>query len=149
MPKSQVATIVWTEQSRQNAISIKSYLNSNFSPKEVDHFYAIIKSFEIAVCAFPRLYPLSPSSKKIRRAVLSKVLSAYYRINGNQIEVIALLDNRSDSSQLFWIFFKLKKTLYKWLPYFIQAEIAKYEKNAMRNKSINHMQVVGCTLVIL
>ena len=100
MPKSKVASIVWTEQCKQNAISIKGYLNLNFSSKEVDHFYAIIKSFEIVVCAFPRLYPVSKSSKNIRRAVLSKVLSAYYRINGNQIEVIALLDNRSARSQM-------------------------------------------------
>lgn len=101
MPKSKVASIVWTEQSKQNAISIKSYLNSNFSSREVEHFYATIKSFEIAVCAFPGLYPLSKSSKDIRRAVLSKVLSAYYRIDGDQIVVIALLDNRRDSSKGF------------------------------------------------
>ena len=101
MPKPKVASILWTERSLQNAISIKEYLILNFSTKEVDRFYSILQSFEIAVCAFPELYPQSLILKNIRRAVLSKVLSAYYRVNKGKIEVIALLDNRCDISQ--WI----------------------------------------------
>lgn len=96
MPKSKVASILWTERSLQNAISIKEYLSMHFSDKEVDHFYANLQSFEIAVCAFPELYPQSFIQKNIRRAVLSKVLSAYYRVHKGKIEVIALLDNRCD-----------------------------------------------------
>ena len=98
MPKSKVASIIWTERSLQNAISIKSYLISNFSSKEVDHFNAILQAFEIAVCAFPDLYPQSLIKRNIRRAVLSKVLSAFYRVRKDQVEVIALLDNRCDIS---------------------------------------------------
>jgi len=99
MPKRKVASILWTERSLQNAISIKEYLISSFSKKEVDSFYAVLQSFEIAVCTFPELYPESSVRKNIRRAVLSKVLSAYYRVNNGKIEVIALLDNRCDVSQ--------------------------------------------------
>lgn len=101
MPKSKVATIVWTERSLQNAISIKEYLSTHFSVKEIDQFYTILQNFEIAVCAFPELYPQSLIKKNIRRAVLSKVLSAYYRVHKGKIEVIALLDNRCDISN--WI----------------------------------------------
>jgi hypothetical protein len=82
----------------QNAIFIKEYLISNFSLKEVDHFYAILQSFEIAVCAFPELYPQSSVRKDVRRAVLNKVLSAHYRVRKGKIEVIALQDNRCDIS---------------------------------------------------
>lgn len=99
MLKPKLASILWTKRSLQNTISIKEYLISNFSSKEVDHFYAILQSFEIAVCAFPELYPQSSIQKDIRRAVLSKVLSAYYRVHKGKIEVIALSDNRCDISQ--------------------------------------------------
>lgn len=99
MPKPRVASILWTERSLQNAISIKEYLISNFSSKEVDHFQAILQSFEIAVCIFPELYPQSSVRENVRRAVLSKVLSVYYRVRKGKIEVIALLDNRCDSSK--------------------------------------------------
>ena len=96
MPKSSVTSIVWTERSLQNAISIKEYLVSEFSAKEIDGFYSLLESFEIAVCAFPELYPESEVKKRVRRAVLSKVLSVFYRVKKNKIEVLAILDNRCD-----------------------------------------------------
>jgi len=99
MPKPKITSIYWTERSLQNAISIKNYLLTNFSDKEVEHFYSLLQSFEIAVCAFPKLYPQSSVKNNIRRAVLSKVLSAYYRVHKSKIEVVAILDNRCDISK--------------------------------------------------
>ena len=96
MPRHKVASIVWTDRSLQNAISIKEYLEHNFSAKEIVNFYSLIEAFEIAVCAYPELYPQSGIKKNIRRAALTKVLSAYYRIKKGKIEVLALLDNRCD-----------------------------------------------------
>ncbi len=101
MPKANIASIYWTERSLQNAVSIRNYLLSSFSTREVNHFYALLQSFEIAVCTFPKLYPQSLVKKNIRRAVLSKVLSVYYRVNRGRIEVLAILDNRCEISQ--WI----------------------------------------------
>ena len=101
MLKPKVMSIVWTHRALKNAISIKGYLLAHFSDKEVDSFYAILKSFEIAVCAFPSLYPYSAVKKSLRRAVLSNVLSVYYRVNKEKIEVIAILDNRCDAEK--WI----------------------------------------------
>ena len=74
---------------------------AHFSDKEVDKFYAILKSFEIAACAFPNLYPYSAIKKNLRRAVLTNVLSVYYRVRKGKIEVIAILDNRCDAEK--WI----------------------------------------------
>ena len=96
MAKQKVASIVWTERSLLNAILVKEYLSSNFSRKEIDNFFSLLEAFEISVCAFPELYPPSGIKKNIRRVVLSKVLSAYYRIHKGQVEVLALLDNRCD-----------------------------------------------------
>lgn len=90
--------VFWTERALQNAVSIKVYLSSNFSSREVENFFSILQTFEIAVGAFPKLYPISTLKKNIRRAVLSQVLSAYYRVQKGRIEIIALLDNRSDIS---------------------------------------------------
>lgn len=96
MPSSKVVSIVWTTRSLRNAISIKEYLATHFSSKEIETFYGLLQTFEIAVCTFPQLYPLSGIQTNIRRAVLSKVLSAYYRIHNGRIEVLAVLDNRCD-----------------------------------------------------
>ena len=102
MPKSKIASNFWTERVLQNAVSIKNYFTLHFSAREVNNFYSILEAFEIAVCAFPELYPHSTRKKNIRRGVLSKVLSVYYRIHGDNIEVLSILDNRCDLSK--WLY---------------------------------------------
>ncbi len=101
MPEQKVLPVLWTDRSLQNAQSIKKYIAHNFSPKEVDNFFALLGAFEKAVSVFPKLYPLSSQQQEVRRAVLSKELSAFYRIANNQIEVLAVSDNRWDTSEWF------------------------------------------------
>ena len=101
MPRGKVLTIVWTDRAIQNTIAIKLYLSANFSSKEFEHFLSILQTFEITVCTFPEIYPKSTIKKNIRRAVISKVLSVFYRIRKGKIEVLAILDNRCDISN--WI----------------------------------------------
>ena len=99
MPKPKIGTVYWTDRALQNAISIKEYLLVRFSDKEVENFFSLLTAFEIAVSAFPELYSLSSVKRGVRRAVLSKVLSVFYRIQKNNIEVLAILDNRCDLTE--------------------------------------------------
>jgi len=96
MPESVKLKIRWTSQSLFQASLIKQYLLRKFSQVEVDNFYILLSTFEKAVVVFPKLYPETKNKIKIRRAVLSKELSVFYRIYKSQIDVLAVLDNRSD-----------------------------------------------------
>jgi plasmid stabilization system protein ParE len=99
MPEKKPLNILWTERAFKNASLIKTYLENNFSEKEVIRFFSLLSAFEEAVSIFPKLYPQTNRKTKIRRAVLSKVLSAFYRISSNKIEVLAIFDNRCDLSK--------------------------------------------------
>ena len=99
MPEKKALTILWTDEALKNASSIKAYLEESFSEKEIGRFYSLLSAFEDAVSIFPKLYPQTNRKTKIRRAVLSKMLSAFYRISSNKIEIIAILDNRCDISR--------------------------------------------------
>jgi len=101
MPERKKLTVYWTSETLKNASSIKNYLKENFSEKEVERFYSLLSSFEEAISIFPKLYPQTKKKDKIRRAVLSREFSVFYRISGNQIQVLAILDNRQDLSK--WI----------------------------------------------
>jgi hypothetical protein len=101
MPDKKKLIVLWTYQALKNAASIKIYLKENFSRKEIQKFYSLLSAFESAITIFPKLYPQTNKKAEIRRAVLSKEVSAFYRIIDNQIEVIAILDNRCDLSK--WI----------------------------------------------
>ena len=93
--------ITWSNASLTHATSIKHYLQDNFSHKEIDTFYSLLQAFENAVTLFPELYPATVKKENVRRAVLSRELSAFYRYKNEQIEVLALLDNRCTLSE--WI----------------------------------------------
>ncbi len=101
MPKLRINEVIYTPTALTNASSIKKYLLSKFSDKEVDNFFSLLQSFESVVISFPKLYPTTYKKKKIRRAVLSKPLSVFYRIKNTTIEVVAILDNRCDLEE--WI----------------------------------------------
>ena len=93
--------IVYTAQAFSNSKSIQEYLFKNFSKKEIEQFYSHLFTFENTVSIFPKLYPVINKKFKIRRAVLTKVLTVFYRIVNDRIEVLAILDSRCDISK--WI----------------------------------------------
>ena len=73
--------IIWTERALQNSASIKRYISDQFGQREIDNFYELLRSFEEGVSIFPYSHPPAKKQSTIRRAVLSKVLSAFYKIN--------------------------------------------------------------------
>ena len=99
MPRKSPLKVIWSENSYQNSIEIKHYLQDKFTEKEIEVFYSLLSTFEEAVSIFPKLYPITKRKSQIRRAVLSKVLSVFYKVNKNQIEVLSILDNRTNLSK--------------------------------------------------
>ena len=100
MGENPLLVVIYTNRADADANTIKNYLIYKFSQKEVDNFYGLLISFEQVVLTFPELYPLAANGKDIRRAVLSKQLSVFYRIRGGGIiSVIAILDNRMNPAK--------------------------------------------------
>ncbi|MDP2363876.1 MAG: type II toxin-antitoxin system RelE/ParE family toxin [Ignavibacteria bacterium] len=99
MPEHKQLTVLWTYQALKNALSIKAYLEENFSVKEINKFFSLLSTFESTVTTFPKLYPQTNKKAKIRKAVLSREVSAFYRIIDDCVEVLAILDNRCDISK--------------------------------------------------
>lgn len=96
MPEKPLFEVYWTDNAFNNASQIKNYLSKNFSEKEVAAFYSLLAAFESVVNAFPYLYPSTKNNIMIRRAVLNKHLSVFYRIQKNRIEVLAAFDSRKN-----------------------------------------------------
>ena len=80
---------------------IRRYLVLRFSEKEVDQFLEWLAWFERTVAASPRLFPALLAKRGYRRAVLTELLSVVYRIRKNDIEIIAVLDNRTNWSSKY------------------------------------------------
>ena len=89
--------VQYSRLSLENAKEIVSYLQTNFSEKEVTNFYKVLTDFENIIILYPTIYSES-KKKKFRRAVLSKVLSVYYSVKKNKISILAIFDNRWDET---------------------------------------------------
>jgi plasmid stabilization system protein ParE len=99
MADRQYLYVHWTDRSIANSLTIKNYLQYNFSQREIDNYYELLASFEKIILKFPKLYPKSKKNKKTYRAVLSKQLSVFYTLSKDTVTVIAILDNRMSYSK--------------------------------------------------
>jgi len=97
MAEKKNLSVEYSKQSLANAKEIVSYLQKNFSEKEVTNFYKVLADFENIIMLYPTIYSES-KKKKFRRAVLSKVLSVYYSVKKNKVSIIAIFDNRWDET---------------------------------------------------
>ncbi len=97
MAEKKKFIVEYSQQSLGNAREIVYYLQKKFTEKEVNNFYQALNDFEKIIVFYPTLYSES-KKKRVRRAVLSKVLSVYYSINKNKISIIAIFDNRWDET---------------------------------------------------
>jgi plasmid stabilization system protein ParE len=99
MAENRLFTVRFTKRADTDAITIKNYLLCNFTQREVAHFHQLLEKFEKVIVIFPDLYTLTSNNKNIRRAVLSKQLSVFYRISKSHVTVNAILDNRMNPSK--------------------------------------------------
>ena len=91
--------VIWTDRAYSDSSVIKEYLRYHFTEREIENYYKLLESFEKIVASFPELYPKSNKNRKMRRAVLSKQLSAFYTLNKSTIIIVAVLDNRMSDSR--------------------------------------------------
>ena len=96
--------VIWSPASKEEYADIIGFVEDEFginaALKLLDKTDAIIDSISI----FPTTFPSSPSRKDIRKAVISKYLSVYYRFNNVEVQLLHFWDNRQNPQNLEEIF---------------------------------------------
>jgi plasmid stabilization system protein ParE len=94
--------IVWTDHALEGLNQTFEYLRLNFSDREISRLARKIESVLGTISKFPRLYPASAKAKGVRRAVVTKHNTIYYRINAKrrEIEIVSFFMNRRDPEGL-------------------------------------------------
>jgi len=88
--------ILWSEEALSNLEEILDYLNERWTQKEIDKFKnKLNKQLEI-ISRFPTIFPVSNYNPNLRKAVLSKQTTIFYKIQDNIIYLAYLFDNRKD-----------------------------------------------------
>lgn len=90
--------VKFTDEARQNYRDIITYLEEKFGTSSKLKFQRRFLEFSNLIAENAHLFPELLPYKSIRRSLLSKEASAYYRIVGQEVQIIAIIDNRKQSS---------------------------------------------------
>ena len=92
--------VVWTDHALIELRQAISYLEQNFSDREIQQLASKIESTLSLIATQPAMYPESPQRKGVRRVVIMRFNTLYYRVEGQQIEVISFFSNRQDAEKV-------------------------------------------------
>lgn len=96
MPKQ----IIWSPLSENDFISILDYLQNNWDNAVVKGFIDITTSSVYQISNNPRQFPLIYKNKKIRKCVLTKHNTLFYRDRKDSVDILRIFDNRQDPKKL-------------------------------------------------
>lgn len=94
--------VIWSARAKTTFFSILSYLNDNWTKKEIIQFNNKTESVLHAIKKHPKMFPASNQHQNIRRAVIDKNNSLFYIADEHKqkIHLLTFFDNRQDPKKL-------------------------------------------------
>ena len=92
--------INWSHRSKQDLISILTYLEKNWTSQVIKKFLNKVEKKLFLLSEMPYMCRASSVKKNVRRCVLTKQIVLYYRVKENEIELITFFDARQDPEKL-------------------------------------------------
>ena len=83
-----------------NLESIVKYLKNEWSVRSAEKFLNIFDKKISNLKLFPQSSPQVEGKNDVRKCMITKQISLYYKFEKNEIYVISLIDNRQDSDEL-------------------------------------------------
>jgi plasmid stabilization system protein ParE len=88
--------ILWTDHALSELEDTIAYLETNWTKKELQNLAKEIEKTIDLLSRNPFLFQSSDLHLAVRRVVVAKKNTLYYRINGNTIEVLSFFSNRQN-----------------------------------------------------
>ena len=92
--------IFWSDESLENLDNILSYLEEEWTSKEIEKFKSKLGKQIQLIAESPKIFPVSQFQPRLRKAVLSRHTTVFYEINGNQIYIAYLFSNRMNINKI-------------------------------------------------
>ncbi len=86
--------ILWTDFALTELEKTIDYLQENWTEKELGVLFLKLEETLSLISQNPNLFQVSDEKKEIRRVVILKHNTLYYRCLKNQIEIISFFSNR-------------------------------------------------------
>ena len=88
--------ILWTNHALKELEDTISYLEENWTDKELQNLAIKMEETLLLISHNPNLFQVSEVKKDIHRVVILTYNTLYYRVKNNQIEIISFFSNRQN-----------------------------------------------------
>lgn len=91
--------IEWSPRATREYLKLIDYLLEEWGEKTAKRFSKRFFNLLHRVLERPEMYPVASKRKIVRRCVVSKHISLYYRMKGDKLQVVALFDTRQNPAK--------------------------------------------------
>ena len=92
--------IIWSPLSVKDLDEVLDYLDNEWEEKVATRYIDLIEEFIHQISVNPKQFPLIHRRKKIRKCVITKHNSLYYREQKMKIDILRIYDNRKNPENL-------------------------------------------------
>ena len=92
--------IIWSPSSEEDFANILVYLASEWDEKVAIKFVDLVDAILMQISNNPRQFPIINKNYNVRKCVITKYNTLYYRNRRNYIELLRIYDNRQDPEKL-------------------------------------------------
>ena len=84
----------------KNLADIFEYLEHRWTEREIRNFARLLDKQVNLIQSNPEIFPSTKISSRLRKSVLSKQTSIYYRVDNDEVRIVTLFDNRQTPNKL-------------------------------------------------
>ncbi len=96
-------TVNWSPLAEKDFVCILEYLQENWGDKVLGNFIEITNKMIGQITLNPRQFPTINKKLKVRKCVLTKHNSLFYKIGPQSINVLRIYDTRQDPKKLKFV----------------------------------------------
>lgn len=96
--------VIWAPSAKEDYAALLEYVEKHFGLDAALELLDNTEKLLEEIAAFPGMFPASDKRKDIRKAVMSKQTSLFYRISQDQVQILYVWDNRQDPDNLEYLF---------------------------------------------
>ena len=92
--------LIWSDEALNNLKGIIDYLENRWTIREIKKFAQLLAQQLKLIENNPLLFAESDKSNGLRKSVLSRQTTIYYRVINHDIWIITLFDNRQNPNKM-------------------------------------------------
>jgi len=92
--------VYWTDEAINNLESILDYLKKKWTQREIDQFRRKLGRLIKLIQVNPELFPPSKYNRNLRKAILSKQITVFYKVTGQLIYLVYLFNNLQSTKRI-------------------------------------------------